>query len=131
MSTLHYSDFFDFTLLQRLVKPSNETNCTPVTSETPSESSSSDTVDSLILQRFNIRNSLLLRLVKGIDSTDNADDRCESGDCPADAFGCLDIAPPRSCVFRSGFHRCGLTGDEGLVLANCTVREMKCSSRID
>ena len=119
MLTLHYYD--DFVLLQRLVEPSNETNCTPVTSETPNESFSSDTVGSLNLQRCNIRNSLLLRLVKGVDSTRN--DWCESGDCPADEFGCLDIFPPLDRPVLI------IMVEEGvalaLALATCTVREMK------
>ena len=125
MPTSHYYDVF--VLLQRLVNPSNETNCTSVTSETLTESISSDTVDSLNLHRFNIRNSLLLRLVKGADSTDNADDTCESGDCPADAFGCLEIFPSRSW----GIHHLGYMVEEGFALANFAAREMKYSSRID
>ena len=125
MLTSHYYDFF--VLLQRLVNPSNETNCTPETSETLTESSTSDTVDSLNPQRFNIGNSLLLRLVKGVDSTANADDRCESSDCPVDAFGCLEIFPSRSW----GIHHLGYMVEEGFALANFAAREMKYSSRID
>ena len=122
MLTSHYYDFF--VLLQRLVNPSNETNCTPETSETLTESSTSDTVDSLNPQRFNIGNSLLLRLVKGVDSTANADDRCESSDCPVDAFGCLEISPQRWW----GIHRLVHVLEKGGVLANFAAREFKYNS---
>lgn len=117
MLTLHYNDFF-------LLKIFKETNCTPASPVTSIESFSSGTVDSLNPQRFNISNSLLLRLdnvVDETDETDNAADSCDCGGyCPAHAFGCFEICRPISL----GLHRSvdeRLSVDERAALTSRTV----------
>ena len=64
MLTLNYNDFV---LPQKVLQPSNETDCT----STPTESSSSDTVDSLNLKFFSIRHILLTAVKGGVNIADN------------------------------------------------------------